>query len=151
MSATERRQHYREIANRARRIPGEHGLRPWRVFAAVGTWSGSGHFGDGERADTEVELLESGQPPKVRQVSAEQVALDSGLQSGDWFVGPVTPEVGTPWATLAGQSTVSGESFRLRLVHDETGDDMQCVVVATTSDRALQTIFTVRPVRGLRG
>lgn len=147
MTATSNRQRYRQIANHYRRIPGEHGLRPWRVYASVGSWSGAGHPGEGKRADTEVELLERGQPPKVRQVKAEQVALGTGLQSGDWTIGPVTPEVGTPWATLAGSDACGNESFRLRIEHEESGDSLDCVVVTTTSDHALNTYVTVRPVR----
>lgn len=147
MTATANRARYRELATRYRRLPGEHGLRPWHVYAAIGSWSGT-HHGEGTRDDTETELLEQGQPPKVSQVKAEQVALGVGLQSGDWIVGPVTPEVGTPWATLAASSLTGEESFRLRLYHEETGEDMQCVVVSTTSDRALRTMITVRPVSG---
>lgn len=95
-----------------------------------------------------MELLERGQPPKVRQVKAEQVALDSGLQSGDWFVGPVTPIVGTSWAAMKGSDATADDSFRVRLSNEETGENMQCVVVAVSDDRALHTMLTVRPVRG---
>lgn len=147
MSMT-RREHYRRIANRHRAIPGRHGLRPWRVFDVVGSWSGSGHFGDGMRTDAEAEILENGQPPKVREVKAEEVALDAGLQSGDLVVGPITPVIGTAWATLDGSNADGGESFRLRLTNDETGSDLQCVLVTMTRDRALRTMVTVRPVRG---
>ena len=149
MSPTDQRQRYRQIANRARQIPGVHGLRPWRVFASVGTWSGGAtHFGNGTRSDAEVELLESGQPPKVRQVKAEQVALDAGLQSGDWTIGPVTPIVGTPWATMSGGGILDSDSFAIRMTNEETGEDLRCVLVSSTSDRALRTMLTVRPVRG---
>lgn len=150
MTATQKRQRYREIAERCRRIPGEHGLRPWRVFASVGVWSGSTHFGDGVRTDTEVELLEHGQPPKVRQVKADEIALGVGLQSGDMVIGPVTPIVGTEWATLLGDSAAANNSFRFRLTNAETGDDMQCDLITITGDRALHTTITVRPVRGNR-
>jgi len=148
VTATASRKRYREFANRYRRLPGEYGLRPWHVYAAIGTWSGT-HHGEGSRYDTEVELLEKGQPPRVAQVKAEQVALGVGLQSGDWIIGPVTPDVGTPWATLAAASLTGEESFRIRLYHEETGEDMQCVVVSTTSDRALRAMVTVRPVSGV--
>ena len=147
MTSAANRQRYRAIANRYRRIPGEHGLRPWHVYAAVGTWSGT-HHGEGTRSDVEAELLEQGQPPKVRQVKAEQVALGVGLQSGDWVVGPVTPSAGTAWSTLCASFVDGEESFRLRLWHEETGQDMQCVVVSITDDRALRTMITVRPVSG---
>lgn len=148
MTATANRHHYRQLATYYRRLPGEFGLRPWRVFASVGTWSAGAHPGEGTRSDSEAELLEHGQPPKVVEVSAEQVALDAGLQSGDLNIGPVTPELGTPWATLAGYDVTGGQSFRIRLVNAEQGLDYQCVVVGVKRDRALHTILTVRPVRG---
>jgi hypothetical protein len=147
MSALSNRQHYREIANRYRSIPGEHGLRPWRVYSVVSTWSGD-HPGEGTRSDVEEELLENGQPPRVRQVKAEQVALGTGLESGDWMVGPVTPVVGSSWAKLSGGSAVANDSWRIRLVHDETEEDLHCVVVSITSDMTLGVILTIRPRRG---
>lgn len=147
MGATERRARYRKIANRCRAIPGQHGLRPWRVFTYVGAWSGTDHFGDGTRTDTETELLENGQPPRVRQVSPERVALGVGLEGGDLEIGPVTPIVGTAWADLNGGSTDANESFRVRLSNEETGAVLHCVLVTVRTDKALHTTLTVRPVR----
>lgn len=147
MSPTLKRQHYREIANRYRRIPGEHGLRPWRVFAVVGVWSGSGHFGDGIKTETETEILEQGQPPKVRHVRDEVIALGVNLQTGDMVIGPITPVVGTPWSTMTGDAAAVNNSFLIRLVNAETGDSFLCTVVTVSNDRALRTMITVRPQR----
>lgn len=146
MTATSRREHYRQIANRHRAIPGRHGLRPWRVFASVGAWSGSA-TGDGTRTDAETELLENGEPPKVRQVKAEQVALGVDLQTGDLVIGPITPVVGTAWATMLDGGATMGDSFRFRLVNEEQGAVLHCAVVAIQNDRALRATITVRPVR----
>ncbi len=147
MTATTNRQRYRDLANRYRRIPGELGLRPWRVFALVGAWSGT-DAGEGTRTDTETELLEHGQPPKVRQVKADQVALDTGLQNGDYVIGPVTPVVGTAWDAIVGSNAAANQAFQFRITNSETGDDHRCVLVTITSDHALNTMITVRPVRG---
>jgi hypothetical protein len=148
MAAAAKRRRYRQIANRARRLPGVHGLRPWRVYADVGSWSSSaGHpFGEGTRTDTETELLETGQPPRVRELSDERVALGGG-EKGDLSIGPITPIEGSAWATLTGSGVTPGDSWRVRLVHDETGDVKHCVVKSISQDRALHVMLTVRPVR----
>lgn len=149
MSATARRSRYRTIANRVRRLPGEHGLRPWRVYISTGAWSdtSSNEFGDGSRTDTEVEILEHGQPPKVREIGDEQIALSTDLTKGDLAIGPITPVVGTPWATLLATSATSGQTVRVKLVHDEVGTTLHCSGKASQMDRALRYMMTVHPQR----
>lgn len=149
MSATANRARYRRIANRARRLPGNHGLRPWRVYMVSGTWSSqsSNEFGDGSRTDTATEILEQGQPPEVREVNDEAVALSSDLMKGDFVVGPITPVEGTSWATLLATSASAGDAIRLKLVHDETGTTHHCSIKSSQQDRALRYVLTVHPVR----
>lgn len=145
MSATQNRKRFRRIANQARRHPGRLGLRPWRVFASAGTWSGSA-AGDGTETLTEVEILEQGQPPKVQAVSEERVALGE-VDRGDYEIGPITQIVGTAWATLLGSGTSAGDTFRIRLLHDETGDNVHCVVKHVGKTRALHTMIRCAPVK----
>lgn len=74
-------------ANRA--LPGTLGLRPYSVAILIGTWSGT-YTGRGGTIDEIVAITESGgQPPKVRQLSAEDLAL-SGLGKGSLRIGPIT-------------------------------------------------------------
>ena len=140
------RDSFRHIANRCRAIPGQFGLRPWRVYLDVSSWSGAGHPGDGTETTTTVELLESGQPPKARQASAKAVALGFA-EVGSWEIGPITPVAGTAWATLLASTVTSGQTFRVRLVHDETSDAVDLVVTKTTLDRALRYMLTAQAVR----
>jgi hypothetical protein len=143
------RSRYRTIANRYRRLPGAHGLRPYRVYLVTGAWSStSTHpFGDGSRTDTTVEILENGEPPKVAEVGDEQIALGVDLTKGDLLVGPITPVAGTAWAALTAGAVTSGQAWRVKLVHDETGETTHCLVKATKKDKALRYILTVSPVR----
>jgi hypothetical protein len=149
MPALANRERYRKIANRARRIPGEHGLRPWRVYIYTGTWSdqSANEFGDGSRTDTATEILENGQPPKVREIGDEAIALSADLTKGDMAIGPITPVVGTPWATLLATSKTAGDTVRIKLVHDETGATLHCSFQSSQQDRALRYMLTVRPIR----
>lgn len=149
MTATANRSRYRRIANRYRRLPGAHGLRPWRVYVSTGAWSETGtrEFGDGTRTDTDTEILEYGQPPRVREVNDEAIALSSDLAKGDYVVGPITPVVGTAWATLLGSAVTAGQTFRVKLVHSETSETVHCLVKESKMDRALRYVITVSPVR----
>lgn len=135
------REQYRHIANRCRAIPGQFGLRPWRVYLDTSSWSGAGHPGDGSETTTTVELLESGQPPKAREASSKAVALGYA-EAGSWTVGPITPVIGTAWATLLASAISSGQTFRVRLVHDETGETIDLAISKTTLDRALRYELT---------
>jgi hypothetical protein len=143
------RSRYRTIANRYRRLPGVHGLRPYRVYLVTGAWSStSGHpFGDGTRTDTEIEILENGEPPKVAEVGDEQIALGVDLTKGDLLVGPITPVAGTAWSNLVGSAITSGQSWRVKIVHEELGETLHCLVKATKKDKALRYVLTVSPVR----
>lgn len=146
MSAEGYRSFYRSIANQCRAIPGEHGLRPWRVFLEPGQWSGSSHIGEGTESLTPLELLENGFPPKVRQVSSKMVALGIA-EVGEWHIGPITPQAGTQWSDLLQQLLAYGRTFRIRLVNEEQGQNVDLVVKATNQDRALRFVFQAYPVR----
>ena len=80
---------WRQAAEAARDTPGSYGLRPFRVYTIVREWSGE-HVGDGVADDDSTELLESGYPPKVRELAGDELAVN-GLAAGTIEVGPFTP------------------------------------------------------------
>lgn len=145
-SAIDIRNDFRELLTNIRAIPGEFGLRPWRVFLATGSWSLPSHAGDGLESETRYELLENGQPPKVRQVTSKMVAL--GLADvGEWTVTNITPELGTPWVELLASLVSKGQTFRVVIEHDEDGESIEMVVKTGQRDKALHYNLTLSPIR----
>ena len=80
---------YRRIAYDKRRVPNVHGLRPYRVYVLIESWSGPDHTGTLSQQQTEI-TESGGAPPKVRWVTDEERAL-GGYDSGTLRVGPITP------------------------------------------------------------
>lgn len=136
--ATDRLNRYRGIAHRVRAIPGLHGLRPYRVTVVIRSWSGA-RIGEGAYTDQEHELLESGQPPKVRFVADEERMLAS-LPSGSIDVGPVTPECsagGVTWDTMTAGSAAPGNEVLYRITGPEFPAGALYVRSEAHSDRAI--------------
>lgn len=77
-----------------RAIPGEFGLRRYRVWVVTTTFTGSRPGMPGaQETRTEVELLVNGQPPKVRNVrSRDVIAGIAEASTIELEIGPVTPE-----------------------------------------------------------
>lgn len=77
-----------------RAIPGEFGLRRYRVWVVTTTSTGVRPGMPGaQETRTEVELLVGGQPPKVRNVrSRDVIAGLSEASTIELEIGPVTPE-----------------------------------------------------------
>jgi hypothetical protein len=145
MSAS--RQSLRRIANRCRAIPGRFGLRMWRVYLDTSAWSESGHIGDGTESTTSIEILESGEPPKVTMASEQRIALGFAEQA-DIEIGPITPEAGTAYSMLNGFAMNPGQTLRVRIVHEENiGDSAECVVRKVEVDSALRIMLLVKPIR----
>jgi hypothetical protein len=123
-----------------RAIPGALGLRPNRVYVAIRTWTGTA-VGEGTYTEVATELSESGQPPKVRDLSGEVIAVNN-LESGTIEVGPLTPTHtggGVAVATLEGTLTAKQE----RLLKVVGPDGTRYMRIADVScDRALH--YTVR-------
>lgn len=136
----------RRIAHRCRSIPGQLGLRPFRVYLLTAFWAGT-HTGDGSEGNLpETELTESGQPPKVRFATDEQVAL-GGLEKGDCVIGPITPSHsggGTNISSLDASSLSSGQTFHVRLRYSD-GSDSFYSVVGVERDSALHYTLKCRP------
>lgn len=72
-------------------IPSDIGVRPFRVYVLVRTWTGT-RSGVGSSSDVTTEITCAGRPPKVRQLSDVDVIQSGGLyNAGDVQVGPFTP------------------------------------------------------------
>lgn len=135
---------YRRIAERTRRIPGEHGLRPYRVF--VVNASRSGAYGlEGTLTETETELLESGQPPKVRQLRTEELALNN-MGAGGIEVGPITPTHSSGGIDFGAITEATASTmFRFRVVSPGSADGVYFRLFSANDDRALHYTLTLYP------
>lgn len=83
----------RKIAHRVRAIPGEMGWRPYTVQVEYAVYSGA-KWGEGSKLVTTTSVTEyGGQPPKVRWLSDQEIAIASGngSQNATVQVGPITP------------------------------------------------------------
>ena len=144
-TAAERRDRYRRIAYSKRNLPGKHGLREFRVFLQSGSWSGD-RTGEGGEVTSEVELLENGYPPKVRDLDDEAIALGQ-LDKGSKRIGPITPlhsTGGTDIDDILGTALSVGETLKVRI----TGPDGEAffLVEKKSFDRALHWMLDVSPV-----
>ena len=135
---------YRRIAERYRATPGKHGLRPYRIF--VVNASRSGAYGlEGTLTETETELLESGQPPKVRQLKAEELALND-MGAGGIKVGPITPthsSGGIDFSTLT--AATASTMLRFRVVSPGSTDGVYFRLFSANDDRAIHYTLTLYP------
>lgn len=136
----------RPTLSAARAIAGSLGLHPYRVYIRSGSWAGT-YTGDGAVTVTETEVTENGQPPKVRFVSDETVALGA-VARGSCTIGPITPSHssgGTSIALLEGSSLVVGQTLHARLVHSD-GSETRYRVTDVAKDSALHYTLTCEPV-----
>lgn len=75
-----------------RSIPGELGLRPFRLFVRTKTWTGE-RPGLGLSTTTEVEVLTGGHPPKVRELEHRDIISGAPhLKRVEYRVGPIQPD-----------------------------------------------------------
>jgi hypothetical protein len=152
--SAQRRDRYRRIAARARRVPGEHGLRPYSVAIVVGTWSGR-YIGGGAKYEQLEHIREAnGQPPKVRFLSEEALALAAsageGLQKGSCTIGPITPPFaggGTALSDLV-PAVHERQTVHVQLTGPAYPDGAKFVVKEVKTDRALHWMLTCEPVEG---
>ena len=149
-TSSERRDRYRRIAYSKRNIPGKHGLREFRVFLQSGSWSGD-RTGEGGAVTSEVELLENGYPPKVRDLDDEAIALGN-LDKGSVRIGPITPlhsTGGTDINDILGTSLTTGQTLNVRIA-GPAGEAL-FVVSKKSFDRALHWMLDVSPVGNVPG
>lgn len=144
-----RRDRLRKIAHRVRAIPGHRfGLRPHTVALVAGTWSGT-HTGDGGVSDDETPIVEANsQPPKVRWLSDEQIAVGS-LAKGTIVVGPVTPSFsggGTDLASIVGTDLSQGDTLHLKVTGPKHPTGALYRISKINADKALRYMITAEPV-----
>ena len=138
---------YRRIANRVRRLPGEHGLRPYSVSIVVGTWSGS-YVGRGTKTEVLEPITESGgYPPKVRFLNEEQRALGQ-LNAGACDIGPITPDFtggGTALTDLL-PAVIAHKTVHVKLTGPAHPTGALYTVKEVKTDRAIHWTLTCEPV-----
>jgi hypothetical protein len=138
----------RKLAFNVRAIPGQLGVRPHRVSILKRSWSGP-HTGDGTRTDVEIDIVEAnGQPPKVRWLSDEQIAVGS-LEAGTVEIGPITPRFvggGTDLGTIDGSTLIKGEVRMLRIVGPQHPTGAVYQITRISADRALHYTIQATPV-----
>lgn len=147
-----RRDRYRRIASRARKKPGEHGLRPYSVAIVVGTWAGT-YVGNGLKTEALVAITEaSGYPPKVAFLSEEALALSAstgqGLMKGSCTVGPITPDFsggGTALSDLL-PAVTSKKTVHVKLTGPAYPRGAKFLVKEVKTDRALHWTLVCEPV-----
>jgi len=136
------------LLSNARSIAGTLGLRPYTVAVQVVSHSGT-YTGEGTETDTSTSILEyNGQPPKVRTLSGDELALGN-LAQGSWEIGPITPDYatgGTTWETLVGGTATDGQQVHIILTGPEFPDGERFVIVNTASDHALHFKIQVSPL-----
>jgi hypothetical protein len=149
-----RRERYRKIAARARRIPGEHGLRPYQVAIVLGTWSGSYVGSHAKFEETTPVTEQGGQPPKVRFLSEEALALSAstgqGLNKGSCTIGPITPDFsggGTSLSELL-PAVTQKQTVHVLLTGPAYPDGAKFAVKEVKTDRALHWTLVCEPVEG---
>lgn len=144
----DRRDRYRQIANRCRAIPGQHGLREHTV-SVIYARTGGKYTGDGARWEQSKQILESGYPPKVRWLKNDELALGN-LPSGTVEIGPITPRTskggGTALTLIDGSVLEVGavELFRITGPQHPKGADYRKLTF--NADRALRYIIRAEPV-----
>jgi hypothetical protein len=134
-----------------RAIPGQFGLRPYTVSAVIRAYSGT-YAGEGTKTDTTVAITEAnGQPPKVRFLNDEELALGDNLGKGTIEVGPITPDHtggGTTIAALTGGSAIAGDIVHFVITGPEYPNGARFRLVGVSSDRALHYKVRLAPVDG---
>lgn len=139
----------RGLANTIRAIPGQFGIRPYTV--SVTTRARSGTYGlEGGAANVTTQITEAdGQPPKVRGLNDEEIALGT-LPKGAIRVGPITPSHsaggGADFATIVGQDNAETEILYYTLTGPEFPDGSKYKLARAHSDRAIHYTLDLAPV-----
>lgn len=132
----------RSLVRSIRGIPGQLGLRPHRVYLLQTAWMGE-FVGAGNQYDDVTEIVEGdNQPPKVRQIDEERMAL-ANLAQGSLEIGPITT-TSVSAEKLRGVNVQDKESFRVR-VDGPTGSALYRIEKLGL-DRALHWTMTVSPI-----
>lgn len=129
-----------------RGIAGELGFRPHTV--AIVSESYLGHTGEDPANTDETPIVEGGgQPPKVRWLKDDEIALGN-LAGGTIEVGPITPAFaggGTDLSVLAG-SLERGAIRYVRITGPKHPDGASYRITEIRAERALRYIIRAVPV-----
>ena len=133
----------RAILPGIRAIPGSLGIRPHSVAVVVSTWSGA-NVGSGTKTEVSTAITEDGQPPKVRWLNGEELAV-GGLASGTVEVGPITS---TAAALAALRPTLTdAQSIHLRITGPNTAASGDLYTITDfQGQRALHFMVQAKPV-----
>lgn len=130
-----------------RGIAGSLGFRPYRVYIVAESYTGQ-HTGEGGGNIDETEIVEgSNQPPKVRWLKDEEIAVGN-LAGGTIEVGPITPEFsggGTSLELLAGELD-RGATRYVRIVGPKHPNGAQYRLAEIRAERALRYMLRAVPV-----
>lgn len=141
----------KRILFRARAIAGRMGLHPHTVELGLTTWSGP-YTGDGTPTTTWTPIVErGGQPPKVRWVSDEEIAV-GGLAGGSIRIGPITPDFsggGTSAAILAGAAATTRMTRHVRIIGPAHPAGALYAIKGSDFGSALHYTLTCEPVSAL--
>jgi len=144
-------QSLRRVAQQARVVPGSMGLRFQRVFVVQREWDGD-NAGDSSSAEIRTEILEAGYPPKVREATGEEIALNS-LDSGTYNIGPITPywssggsTGGTRYETLKPTIEAQASELYYEILNTQTGESKKYRLASIDTDRSFRYMIRVAPL-----
>lgn len=135
------------MISRVRALPGQMGLRPYSVALITGTWNGT-NTGRGALAQDVVPVTEAnGQPPKVRVMNTEELAL-AGLGKGSMKIGPITPPFAGGGSPLiaARAALQAGQTMHVMLTGPDMPEGNLFLIKSWNADRALHETLVVSPV-----
>ena len=137
----------RALAYSVRSIPNDFGLRPYTVAVRVGSWNGT-NTGRGAESKGYAPITEAnGAPPKVRQMSSEELAL-GGLGKGSITIGPITPDFaggGTAISTVK-PAVDTGQTVTLLITGPEYPSGSLYALKSFGSDHGLRYTMTAEPI-----
>ena len=139
----------RKLCYDLRAIPGrDFEIRPYRVQVVLRQWSGS-EPGEGTETVTTIDITESdNQPPKVRWLSDEEIAV-GGYEAATVEVGPITPDFpgGGTAVSVLGQDPPPNCLFDYVLTGPESPDGAIYRLKALKSDKTFGYRVTLERAR----
>lgn len=128
-----------------RSIPGQMGLRPHTVTLISTDWPEGTGLG-GSFGWTHDVTEANGQPPKVRWMKSEELALGN-LSAGSVVIGPITPDAnGNTIAVLTGADIEKAGTFYVRITGQNHPDGALYLLESSNADKALHYTLTCSPV-----
>ena len=139
----------RKLAYELRSMAGrDFEIRPYTVSVVTRVWSGD-QPGEGISTATTTPITEAdGQPPKVRVLNDEQLALGN-LPRGAVKVGPITPDFpggGTSFDTLSPAGLSAGDSFYYVLTGPDYPTGARFVLKEAQADKTFGYKVTLVPM-----